>query len=72
MMEKLVVNVLNLKHQPHKMVKHTQIIRRQQQTNCLSVFDHFWRLGLKGLPQSHMKSIPFIKIKNAAWSFNFN
>ena len=29
-----------LKRQPHKMVKHTQIIRRQQPTNYLSVFDH--------------------------------
>ena len=31
------------------MVKHTQTIRRQQQTNCLSVFDHFVGLALKGL-----------------------
>ena len=31
------------------MVKHTQTIRRQQPTNCLSVFDHFVRLALKGL-----------------------
>ena len=31
------------------MVKHTQIIRRQQATNCLSVFDHFVGLALKGL-----------------------
>ena len=29
------------KRQPHKMVKHTQTIHRQQATNCLSVFDHF-------------------------------
>ena len=36
------------KRQPHKMVKHTQTIRRQQPTNCLSVFDHFMRLALKG------------------------
>ena len=27
--------------QPYKMVKHTQTIRLQQPTNCLSVFDHF-------------------------------
>ena len=33
---------------PHKMVKHTQTIRRQQPRNCLSVFDHFVGLGLKG------------------------
>ena len=31
------------------MVKHTQIIRRQQLTNCLSVFDHFFGLVLKVL-----------------------
>ena len=31
------------------MVKHTQTISRQQQANCLSVFDHFVGLGLKGL-----------------------
>ena len=37
------------KLQPHKMVKHTQTIRRQQPTNCLSVFDHFVGLALKRL-----------------------
>ena len=31
------------------MVKHTQTIQRQQPTNCLSVFDHFVWLALKGL-----------------------
>ena len=31
------------------MVKHTQAIRRQQATDCLSVFDHFLELALKGL-----------------------
>ena len=31
------------------MFKHTQRIRRQKQTNCLSVFDHFVELALKGL-----------------------
>ena len=31
------------------MVKHTQIIRRQKLVNCLSVFDHFVGLALKGL-----------------------
>ena len=31
------------------MVKHTQTIRRQQPTSCLSVFDHFVKLVLKGL-----------------------
>ena len=31
------------------MVKHTQTIRRQKPTNCLSVFGHFVGLALKGL-----------------------
>ena len=37
------------KCQPHKMVKHTQIIRRQKPTNCFIVLDHFVGLALKGL-----------------------
>ena len=31
------------------MVKHTQTIRQLLPTNCLSVFDHFVQLALKGL-----------------------
>ena len=31
------------------MLKHTQTIRRQDPTNCLSVFDNFVVLTLKGL-----------------------
>ena len=31
------------------MVKHTQTIRRLLPTNCLSVFDYFMGLALKGL-----------------------
>ena len=31
------------------MIKLTQTIRRQQPTNCLSVFNHFMGLALKGL-----------------------
>ena len=38
-----------LKSQPHKMVKHTQAIRRQEQMNCLSIFDHFVGLVHKRL-----------------------
>ena len=38
-----------VKHQPNKMVKHTQTIHRLLRTNCLSVFDHFAGLALKGL-----------------------
>ena len=37
------------KRQPHKMVKHTQTIRRLLPTNYLSMFDHFVGLVLKGL-----------------------
>ena len=37
------------KCQIDKMVKHTQTIRRQQPTNCLSMFDHFVGLVVKGL-----------------------
>ena len=50
------------KRQPHKMVKHSQTIRRQQPTSCLNVFDHFWGLALKRLnkllwkaPQGYQK-----------------
>ena len=39
---------LTLKCHPHKMVKHTQTIRLQQSTNCLSVFDRFVGFALKG------------------------
>ena len=35
--------------QPHEMVKYTQTIRLLLTTNCLSVFDHFVGLALKGL-----------------------
>ena len=37
------------KCQPHKIVKYTQAIRRQQPTNCLSVIDHIVGLVLKKL-----------------------
>ena len=40
---------IHVKPQTHKMVKHTQKICQQQQTNSLSVFDHFVGLPLKGL-----------------------
>ena len=41
------INPLNVNN--HKMVKHTQRIRRLLPTNCLSVFDHFVGLALKEL-----------------------
>ena len=34
------MKILTFKHQPHRMVKYTETICRQQPTNCLSVFDH--------------------------------
>ena len=39
------------------MVKHTQTIRRQLPTNCLSVFDHFAGLELKGLMKKRINRI---------------
>ena len=44
------------------MVRHTQTIRQQQRTNCLSVFDRFVVMALKVL--STVKKINEIK-KNA-------
>ena len=41
--------VNSLKRQLHKMVKHTQAIRRLLPKNCLIVFGHFVGLELKGL-----------------------
>ena len=38
----------------HKMVKHTQIIRRQQSTDCSSVFDRFMDLELKELTRCNI------------------
>ena len=51
---------LTLKCQPYKMIKHTQIIRRQQPTDCLSVFDHLVRLALKGLKDFNLCHTYFI------------
>ena len=39
------------KRQPHKMANHTQPIRRQKLTDCLSLFGHFVGLALKWLSQ---------------------
>ena len=33
----------------NKIIKHSQTIRPQKLTNCLSVFDHYVGLALKGL-----------------------
>ena len=40
------------------MVKNTQIIRRLFPTNCLSVFDHFVGLTLKGLKKTNKIKSP--------------
>ena len=37
------------KRQPQKMIKHTQTIHGLLSTNCLSVFDHYKGMALKGL-----------------------
>ena len=36
--------IFPFKRQSHQMVKHTQTNRRQQATNCLSVFECGWHL----------------------------
>ena len=45
------------------MVKHAQTIRRQKPMNCLSVFDHFVVLALKGLTVGKMQAF-VILLKN--------
>ena len=68
---------LPFKHQSHKMVKHTQTIRRHLSTNCLRVFNHFVKLPLKGLtctdklkykdfisdPDAHIKNTQIINFE---------
>ena len=49
MKKKQFCSEATIKRQPKKMVKHTQTICRLLPTNCLTVFDHFVRLPLKGL-----------------------
>ena len=46
------------------MVKNTQTIRRQQPTNCVSVFDHFVGLTLKWLKYQKTNSF------SPDWPFN--
>ena len=43
------LDLKSFERQPHKMVEHTQTIRRLLPTNCLSVFDHIVELEIKGL-----------------------
>ena len=51
------------------MVKHTQTILRQQPTNCLSVFDHFVGLGIKGLSRMIIQLMYRFCYRN--WMLNF-
>ena len=47
------------------MVKNTQTIRRQQPTNCLSVFDSFVGLVLIGLSERiHLQKCKYLKCRN--------
>ena len=48
---------------PHKMVNHTQTIRRLLLTNFFSVFDHFVGLALKGLRVLNDKQLNTTKRK---------
>ena len=51
---------LRVKRQSHKMAKDTQTIRRQQPTNCFSVFKHFVGLALEGLVHLRLNNISSI------------
>ena len=51
------------KRQSHKTVKHTQTICWQKPTICLSVFDHFVKLELKGIMSSIMKKYTYTNKK---------
>ena len=56
------------------MVKQTQTIRQQKPTNCLSVFDHFVVLALKGLnlpPEQHL-SLPEVARSKCSGEFIFH
>ena len=56
-MSKINPNILSsFEPQPHKMATHTQTIHRQQPKNCLSEFNHFVGLALKGLKIVHINA----------------
>ena len=54
----------------HKMVKHTQTIRRLLPTNCVIVFGHFVGLGLKGLSHTQLKAGRY-EYLILIWKFEF-
>ena len=49
------IEIQPFKRKIHKMVKHTQTIRRRQPMNCLSGFDHLVGFTLKGLIKEFSK-----------------
>ena len=59
----ILFNPKPFKWQPHKMVNHTQTIRRQQPTNCLSVFNLFCGWRLKSESQLPNKTVLFASLK---------
>ena len=61
------------KRQPHKMVKHTKTIRRQQPTtNCFSVLDLFVGLLLKWLDEfKRITVINFCSSQNQQKTYGF-
>ena len=46
------------------MVKHTQAIRRQEQMNCLSIFDHFVGLVHKRLLTNILSILNMISLRD--------
>ena len=53
------------------MVKHTQTIRREQPTNCLSVFDHLVGSALKGLSLRRINELILIDAPYNNWLYLF-
>ena len=53
------------------MVKHTQTIRREQPTNCLSVFDHLVGSALKGLSLRRINELILIDAPYNDWLYLF-
>ena len=54
------------------MVKHTQTICRKLPINCLSAFDHFVGLALKGLRKDTKLSKVRLSLGDVKWSSFFN
>ena len=54
--------------QPDKVVRHTQTVRRQIPTNCLSVFDHFVGLMFKGLISAFCFPVTFYQGLLLRWT----